>query len=962
MPKVCHNVRIVAVAFASFVINVLPAQDAGDPTDPVFAYNTAVKEIQQQEWEKGIQTVDAVIAEHAEHAEHAEGALKRFGPVFGHFYFLKGILLQGKGDPSGAATAFKTCYETYNNKVLEDMSQEEKATLKRNLFVNASLMQWANSEMKAERYAEARDLYEKVLVEGKKDDKVNLVHVGVNLGRCYLKSGQLEKGYDFMTRPLANENLSDGLRETIFMVVAEDWSPEVGFPEVRAFLDKYSKVVDADPFEERYERNPRFQYLAQYALQESDPVRALAWYERIVNPELLIPDYKKRYTSLENREVADALKERKQEALDELRGQIDQIGADFISILNGVGSAHFIVQNFAGSYVAFSQLADRAGKKHEERPIFLHNAVLSASQVGLLKNAYRYGREFLDEFPEHELRPAVARVMVDSLLVREEYEDAYSISGEVREGMGDGDSIREVPDFVRGVSAFHLGKIEEAEMELAAYNANYPKGERKELVQFFEGLTKVRLAKWEDAALLFNSFIENYPGSSMVATALFQCAMSEFMIEQPDAALAKVERIHEEFPSEEVVPSAWNLKGDIFAAGERAFGEIEASYLRGRETGLSMDQPETVAYALWQLVIQTAENEQWEKTQQHFDEFQANYPDSEFRYDVLAAALPMLVHQERADEAKEQLREIVWIHRDQPDSTVLAEMFGTYVEFLKENYETEVAITELAELRMRRGISPALVGWLTIAQAEILEAGEADQDEINKLYYQLEAGFKPEEHSNYPIVQLARWITNVRKKPEEAMPLYDFILTNREGTANYDYSLVDMAEIQANSEDSAQREEAMEKFRRVLAEVPNEELQERSVLGMARIRAEERNFEAALPLWEQYLENRNWTLSRPEANYSMAYAYEQQGNLSDALKIYVSVYANFPGYLDWSTRAYLRTAAIIKSRGEDLKALKVLQDMLKRMGHHDHPGVEKGKELFLKWRSEYTPEPSEKNG
>ena len=89
---------------------------------------------------------------------------------------------------------------------------------------------------------------------------------------------------------------------------------------------------------------------------------------------------------------------------------------------------------------------------------------------------------------------------------------------------------------------------------------------------------------------------------------------------------------------------------------------------------------------------------------------------------------------------------------------------------------------------------------------------------------------------------------------------------------------------------------------------------------------------------------------------------EKQGNTSDALKIYVSVYANFPGYLDWSTRAYLRTAAITKGRGQDLQALKILQDMLKRMGHHDHPGVKKGKQLFVKWRAEYQPAPEEQKG
>jgi len=948
---------LLLFALSGVVLSTLTSvAQEGEPTDPVFAYNKTVKEIQEKKWDQGLKTVDIVID------AYGPDALSKFGPVFGHFYFLKGILLLGKDDPTAAAEAFKVCYETYSNDALEKMSQEEKVTLRRNQFLNASLVQWANAEMQGGRYAEARDLYEKVLVEGRDDSRINKVYVAVNLGRCYLKAGELEKGFDYMSKPLANENLSDGLRETVFMVVAEDWTPEVEFQRVREFLNSYGQIIDADTFLERYERNPRFQYLAQKAIQQKDPVRALAWYERMVNPELLQSEFELRFSSLENRQVSAELEDRKVEALAELRSQIDQLESDYIKILNGVGSAHFMIQNFAGSKVAFSQLSERVEPDHEDRPIFLHNAVVSASQIGLWDDAFRFGRQFLDEFPDHELKPGVARVLVETLLLREEYEDAYTISGEVRSGMDIGEPIRDVPDFVRGVSAFHLNKIEEAETELAAYKANYPDGERKELVDFFGGLSKVRLSKWEEAAAALNAFLENYPDSSLVSTVLFQCAMSEFMLGTPEKSLEKVARIHNEFPGSEVGPAAWNLKGDIAASLANPFAEIESAYLKGRESGTALGLPDTVSYALWQLVVQTAEQEMWEKAAAHYNEFQENHSDSEFRYDVLASALPVLVHQGRTDEARDRLRNIVWEFRDQPESATLSEMFGTYVEFLKENYEPEAAAQELSTLRTKRGVTPALVGWLIVAEVDVLEASEADQESINKLFYSLEAGFDPLLQSNYPIVRLARWIATVRKKPEEAKPLYDFILEQRPGTANYDYSLVDVAEIQAESDDPAQREEAMEKFRRVIAEVPNEELQERSVLGMARIRAGEKNYDEAAGLWEKYLENRGWVMSRPEANYNLAYAYEQQGNLSDALKIYVSVYANFPGYLDWSTRAYLRTAAIMKSRGDDYKALKVLQDMLTRMGHHKHPGVAKGKELFTKWRAEFKPEPANAKG
>ena len=932
---------------AIFCAPLLGSAQEEDLTDPVVAYNKAISAIQLEKWDEALSLCNGVIA------EHGEGALKRFGPVFGHFHFLKGLAFLGKKDAPGAIASLKTCYEKFSNEILKSGSDDEIKNLLPNLFLNAALVQWANAEMMQENYKGARDIYEKVLVVGKNDSKINLIYVGVNLGRCYLKSGELEKGYQFMVRPLANENLSDGLRKTIYMVIAEDWTPEVEFPEVREFIQSYSTIVDQAPFLDRYDRNDQFQYLAQYSLQAQDPVRALGWYERMVNPRLLKPEFDRRYDSLKNRFVSKQLGEKKAAALKDLEGQIGNLEKGYLQILNGVGSAHFMMQNFAGSFVAFSRLSDEAGKAHSERPVFLHNAVVSAAQIEQWKEAYQYGKQFLDDFPDHELKPGVARVLVELLFLREDYEEAYKISGEIRQDMTQGEEIRDIPDFVYGASAFQLGHMEEAETELSSYFKVYEQGERKEMVHFYLGLSKVQLQKWEEAVEVFSSFIEVYPESQLLPPVLYQAALSEFMIDRLEDSVAKVERIHSEYPNHEVGPPAWNLKGDLLNALEGAYSDIEACYLGGRDGGVKMNQAQTVEYALWQLVIQTSDQEEWKKAEEHYAHFQKDYPNSDYRHDLLVASLPMLLEQDRAEEGLSKLREVVWKNRSEAESTVLSEMFGSYVDFIDSNFDAEVLREQMSGLRTEPGTTPALRGWTTVVLVDQLEKEEASQDEINKLYYQLEAGFDPAEHSNYPTVRLARWVSDIRKKPQEAKMLYEYILDNRPGTANYEYCLVDVAQIEAQSEDAPVREEAMKKFQRVVSSFPDDELQEKSVLGMARIRMAEENYEEAKTHWAAYLENRGWNIARAEANYQMGFANEKMGNLADAMKIYVSVYANFPGYLDWSTRAYLRAAAITKARGEDLKALKILQDMLKRMGHHKHPGVAKAKSVFGEWRKEY---------
>ena len=131
-----------------------------------------------------------------------------------------------------------------------------------------------------------------------------------------------------------------------------------------------------------------------------------------------------------------------------MRAERDKIIAQSWALLNGAGSVHFQMQNFAASYVIFAKLSNDIPESHDDRPLFLHNAVASAARIGKWKEAYHYGKIFLDAYPEHELMPAVARVLVEIIFLRGEYEEAYEISGDVRTDMETGSEIRDIPDFV----------------------------------------------------------------------------------------------------------------------------------------------------------------------------------------------------------------------------------------------------------------------------------------------------------------------------------------------------------------------------------------------------------------------------------------------------------------------------------------------------------------------------------
>ena len=166
-------------------------------------------------------------------------------------------------------------------------------------------------------------------------------------------------------------------------------------------------------------------------------------------------------------------------------------------------------------------------------------------------------------------------------------------------------------------------------------------------------------------------------------------------------------------------------------------------------------------------------------------------------------------------------------------------MFGSYLDFLKSNFTAEEAIGEL-ETANREGLPVAGLARLVPHRFDRpFRRGRQERrprgKEERSLLSSQHSKFDPALHSNYVTVQLARWVAEHRKRPDEAKELYDFIIEKRPGTANYNYALVDTAELLAKSKKPEDRAEALTRFERVLREVPDEELRELAVLGTARI-------------------------------------------------------------------------------------------------------------------------------
>ena len=474
---------------------------------------------------------------------------------------------------------------------------------------------------------------------------------------------------------------------------------------------------------------------------------------------------------------------------------------------------------------------------------------------------------------------------------------------------------------------------------------------------FFLGSVKVKKYDWQAGTDLFDPFLKEFPQSAMESSVLYQNGMCKFMLSDNENALRLIDRLLSEYPGAQEVPGGWNLRGDIQSTEEADFGtEISPAYNNAISTSANFpDQEEVAAYAMWQLLMNTASLEHWEEAGQWFDRFQKEHPESAYSVDALIGALDTLVALGRIDEAVQRLETLLYKSGEDASGGQLAELFGTYLDFIKEN-DPENAATRLDEISLSKQASVALQAWAKIGKIQLLEGAEGDnKDAIQALFYQINNKFDPAPHSNYIIVRLARWHAVTRKKPEDAAPLYDYILANREGSEDFDLALLDRAEIDAQSDLPENRARAMQYFDRVLNEFSNAELAENASVGVARLLMKEKKFEEALPRWESYMDNNAWNKFSAEANYSYGVCHDQLGNVGEALVIYINTYNAYPGHIEVSMPSYIRAALIMKAKDEDLKAMLILKDMLTRMQDIKHPNKDKAMKLFLKWKSEYVP-------
>lgn len=940
--------KIIWIAAAALLLTVQtlpcaePQGETGD-LDLAKAYDASVAALNAGNFDVGLNIVQKVIE------ETGDSSLSLYGPAFGHFHYLLGMLLIGKKEYRAALEPLRAAAEDFGN----DKREKGQAP---NLFQNQARMQRGMCLQALGNYPEAAQHFEAVLAADKgAEPKINRFTLELNLARCDLRTGKEEEGKKKLSRLLESGKLPPEAVQDAFTALADESIEGI---DVMALIRKHSVALTGNP-----KMNARFAALGSRCLSQGDPVQALVWYHLMSPPGKEQRDLEGEIARLAQQEkLAEErgrrdLAEKTQQSAGEKRQTLEEARQRHAETLLGMASAHYQIGSLSAAYALFRELLatfPHSGKRAE----ILHNAILCATSLELWDDAMALGTQFSAEFPGDPLQAGVSRVLAQVVFRRGDYAASLRMAGESRGGVPSASAERAALDFVVAAALVKLERWDEAERELLAFVAAHPESPSATDARYFLGVILSKRAKWDEARRWLAEHVEQSREAPSRPNALYLLSLGWLVQDQPLQALFRANQLLAEHRFAPETAHAHNVKGDAQLAMGESYETVSASYLRAREAAQQAGPAlaDAGAYALKQLVALAVQAERWEDAASRFGEFARQFPESRWRAGATVSASQALAATGKGDEALQLLEELIAFEAGRERSSGLEIAVRHYCDFLAAHVPPAEQLARLNGFAAAKS-SPALQAMLLVGQIDAAgERGEtADPARLGVLFDELGKLCRENigEIPGYAIVRLARWQGEQGKEVSEALRLYEEVLRRREPGEAYGLALAESAALLHAADPARYAALAEERFREALGAADADEVREQAVLGLARLATAGKQWKEGESRWIEYLDHRDWKRARPEANFGYASCLDGQGRTEEALKVYVSVYANFAGALDLATAAYLRASDILWNTGRQVDALKVLQDMLRRMERNPHPNVAKAEAKFFQWRDQY---------
>ena len=864
-------------------------------------------------------------------------ALQLYGPQFGVTWYRKGYCELKLKMWDEAMKSFEICYKKYANKNVEGGG---------NVYNKKALLYWGQAAQGAEDWALAIRMYKKFLEERDKTKEADSYPRGafyIWMSICHFKLENIPEGIQHFETALKNKVAFATPEAGIvaaFQALVDAVIEKRDEKALLAFIDQNRADIVIEPYDMQ-PYSPLFLGLAGKAYNADMERSAFALYQLIPPTQVMLEDAESRLARLGGRiGIKDGARvirgQNLKDSIEILEKNISSGDPHEVIQLSATAFLHEKYGNIRGAFAAYEQL-ELVYTKSKKREKHLYNLTRTASMIGEILSTEKYGSLFLKIFPDSEHVPAVRRMMLTSLFYGGEYAKCIEIAKVMLPKLESSAPSKEhdICLHVLGGSYYYTGDYKEAQPRLDRHVEEYPESSFELAALYFQASNYSRLQFWTKSAKLLDAFLAKHPDASKniyLPFALYDRANCHYALDEPDAALAKLNRVESEFENAEIMDMAFNLKGNVLQSqGSKA--EAEEYYLKALALAERRENDIVAGEALYYLVAMLGEKpkkkddpNRMDEAVPYSDKFWEQYGDSSpYKAQVAVAQVYALGAAGRGEEALNRLRDVIAEMAMRPGAAGLEEAIGSYTEVYLESHTPDELKNHYYNFPKIQPSNKAARALLRIAvigvfEDQIKEAADDEQKKIKAeagikvLFTDLKNEFDLKDLSNFILVRVGDFI-RATNSPAEAIPYYGEVLSRDDKSYSFP-ALFGRAAVLAVGSKSDQAK-AIEDFKRVLADAQDRDDKDRALYQMIVTQMAMGDYEAAKENARLYLDReKGYATHKMDVAMVLAQAYDELGMVNDALASYVGVWNTYKGALRVSVPALIRYMELLWQRNQ----------------------------------------------
>jgi len=868
--------------------------------------------------------------------EYGPSGYQDFGPAFGVMHYRYGFCLKNLKRLEDALKAYEACYTQGKN--AKDTPRD-----KLNPVWELSLLEMGIIKQALGRYEEAIKDYEAFARAPAPAGNYDEAAFRVQVASCYSKAGMPDKAKALLDQLISGAGgvtpKADGVFRA-FLSLMDSWTAKEADhaateKSAHEFMDANGTKLKLSPFDmARFDFNARLLGLARIASENNQQTLAIRLLSLMADSSAIVHDLRLRTLRYSGR-VPELLQKEIEKHTAQMQND-DSI--DWIALLTLAG-CYERLGNFPAGYAIYSH-SITAAPKSTHRPMMLFGAMRTALATGQQELSKDLGELFRKEFPKHDFAGNVNTLLLENVFFSKQYDQAVELAENIRKALPPDSKDRDLTDFVVGASFFNLGRIEEAQKELASHAERFPQSKFKEASRYFEASSLVRLKKWQEAGPKLDAFDKEFPESEYIGFALLDRATTHFQLGEYQKCLDVVDALEKRRPNLPDLDRALAMRGDshlMLNANEKA----EAAYLKARELGEAAEgesHKAIVGRVLVQLVRVAKALDKPKDIIAYYDDYMAKYSGGFYDAELIVGSLEPLKEAKRGKEALDALEKVIVRLGSGESGTGIEEAIGSYTQNYLEIVGPEPLLERLTNFAPEDGvkINNTLRAWLSMAKIDLLE-NDTYKDQFPRRAAQIQVAyeelqkFNKEELSSYILVKVGRDLVD-RGNDQEALAWFKAVM-DRGQSEHYPLALMGKARVLAKTGDAGSFQEAVAAFDQVIRELQDKpEYVEEAMLEKARIYFNRKQWQESADVLLKMAADKRFTRSRAEAYFTLGRSYENLNDTEKALEAY-SPFVGPPleNVVQYSAEARLRAAEMQLKKGNDDKAFRLIKDTVSRM-------------------------------